>query len=363
MPALAGMISAFQTWHSGAMEKAINSIIRALNQVDATAPEWLHLLPASEFTGADGRGPYAAPDMDALIAAFKKDGLKLAVDENHSTDLAGKQGHPSPARGWIVELQKRDDGLYGKVEWTPEGERLVSTKEYGFLSPVFLHSAAKPFKIAKMLRVSLTNDPNLTVLKSLHAQQETEMLEQLRKMLNLPETADEATVMAALTAAHTAQTATAALMSRITEAAGLAANAAPDAVVAAVQSKGKVTPTEAENADLKAQLVSLQSQFTTLASSTANDKAVAAIDGAISAGKIVPALRDHMVSRHMKNPTEVEQEIALMPSLNAGGLGNRVQPGSSDTGLTAEDDKVAAMMGIDSKTFGDNAKALHGKAQ
>lgn len=363
MPALAGMISAFQTWHSDVMEKAINSIIRALNQADATAPEWLHLLPASEFTGADGRGPYAAPDMDALIAAFNKDGLKLAVDENHSTDLAGKQGHPAPARGWIVELQKRDDGLFGKVEWTPEGERLVTSKEYGFLSPVFLHGTAKPFKIAKMLRVSLTNDPNLTVLKSLHAQQETEMLEQLRKMLNLPETADEAAVMAALTAAHTAQTATAALMSRIVETVGVAADTAPDVLLSAIQSRGKVTVTEAENAELKTQITSLQSQVTTLVNSTGKDKAVQTIDAAIQGGKLVPALRDHMIGRHMKNPAEVEQEIALMPSLNAGGLGGRPQPGASTAGLTAEDDKVAAMFGIDAKTFGENAKALHGKAQ
>lgn len=343
------------------MEKAINSIIRALNQADAKAPEWLHLLPASEFKGADGRGPYAAPDMDTLISTFNKDGLKLAVDENHSTDLAGKQGHPSPARGWIVELQKRDDGLYGKVEWTPKGERLVSSKEYGFLSPVFLHGTKKPFQIAKMLRVSLTNDPNLTVLKSLHSQQETEMLEQLRKMLNLPETADEATVMAALTAAHTAQTATAALMSRITEALGVDANTAPDALVTAIQSRG--TSAEQENSDLKKTVLSLQSQITTLASTTAKDKAEATIDDAIKAGKIVPVLRDHMISRHMKNPAEVEQEIKLMPSLNAGGLGGRPQPGAENGAMTDEDQKVAAMMGIDPKTFGENAKALHGKAQ
>ncbi|KEC73915.1 Mu-like prophage I protein-like protein [Rhizobium leguminosarum bv. phaseoli CCGM1] len=343
------------------MEKAINSIIRALNQADASAPEWLHLLPAAEFKGADGRGPYAAPDIDALIATFNREGNKLAVDENHSTDLAAKQGHAAPARGWIVELQKRDDGLYGRVEWTPEGERMVTSKEYGFLSPVFLHSAAKPFKIARVLRVSLTNDPNLTVLKSLHSTEENAMLEQLRKMLNLPETADEAAVMAALTAAHTQQTATAALMARIAEAAGVATNTAPDALVTAIQSRGKVSTTDAENADLKSQLTSLQSQLTTLATTTAKDKAEAAIDGAIEAGKIVPALRDHMITRHMKNPAEVEAEIKLLPSLNAGGLGGRKQPGADDSALTAEDNEVMAMMGIDPKAYADTAKALHGK--
>ncbi|PDT05710.1 hypothetical protein CO666_03650 [Rhizobium chutanense] len=343
------------------MEKAINSIIRALNQADATAPEWLHLLPAAEFKGVDGRGPYAAPDMDALIATFNQEGHKLAVDENHSTDLAAKQGHAAPARGWIVELQKRDDGLYGRVEWTPEGERMVAAKEYGFLSPVFLHSAAKPFKVAKLLRVSLTNDPNLADLKSLHSQEENAMLEQLRKALGLPETADEATILAAVAAAHTAQAGAAALMSRVAEAAGLATDTAPDALVTAIQSRGKVTATEAENADLKTQLASMQKQLTAIATTTAKDKAETAIDGAIQAGKIVPALRDHMISRHMKNPAEVEAEIKLLPSLNAGGLGNRKQPGADDSALTAEDNNVMAMMGIDPKAYADTAKALHGK--
>ncbi|MGM5088008.1 phage protease [Rhizobium sp. 814_E9_N1_1] len=343
------------------MEKAINSIIRALNHADATAPEWLHLLPAGEFTGVDGRGPYAAPDMDALISLFNREGHKLAVDENHSTDLAAKKGHSAPARGWVVELQKRDDGLYGRVEWTPEGERMVTAKEYGFLSPVFNHTTAKPFKTTKVLRVSLTNDPNLTDLKSLHSQQETAMLEQLRKVFGLPETADEATVLAAVTAAHSAQTAGAALMSRIAEAAGVAKETAPDALVTAIQARGKVSATDAENAELKTQLVSMQAQLTTLATSTAQDKATTAIDGAIQAGKVVPALRDHMIARHMKNPTEVENEIKLMPSLNAGGLGNRKQPGADDNTLTAEDDKVMAMMGVDPKAYAETAKALHGK--
>jgi phage I-like protein len=342
------------------MEKAINSIIRALNQAGATAPEWLHLLPSGEFKGVDGRGPYAAPDMDALIALFEKEGVKLAVDENHSTDLAGKQGHSSPARGWIVELQKRDDGLYGRVEWTPEGERMVSSREYGFLSPVFLHTASKPFQIGKMLRVSLTNDPNLNVLKSLHTKQENEMLEQLRKALGLPETADEAAVMAAVTAAHAAQTAGVALMARVAEAAGVAKDASPDALVTAIQSRTASAGDATRETELVQQITSLQTQLTTLATSTAKDKAELAITSAIEAGKVVPALRDHMIARHMRNPAEVENEIKLMPSLNAGGLGGRVLPDNGGT-LTAEDDKVMAMMGVDPKAYAETAKALHGK--
>ncbi|MDL2401259.1 phage protease [Rhizobium mayense] len=346
------------------MEQLINALLHALDPAATVAPEWLQLLPAKEFTGADGRGPYAKPDMDALIAAFTKDGVRLPVDENHSTDLAAKQGHSAPARGWIVELQARPDGLWGRVDWTPTGKQMVEDHEYGFISPVFAHTRTKPFKIAKMLRVALTNDPNLPFLKSLHSKQEHSMLEELRKALGLPETADEAAILAAVASAHAAQQAhagTVAAMGRIALAAGVAANASPDAIVIAINAKAPATGTAAEVAELRNQLTSLNTQYTTLVTSHAKDRAVTVVDAGIKAGKIVPALRDHMIERHTKDPASVEKEIELMPSLNAGGLGNRTTPANTDPQLSVEDDQVIAQMGFDPKAFADAAKALHGK--
>ncbi|NLS00188.1 hypothetical protein HGP17_25465 [Rhizobium sp. P38BS-XIX] len=349
------------------MKTAINSLFIALMQTGADVPDWLHILPAAEFTGADGRGPYAKPDMAALIAQFDKDGMRLPVDENHSIDLAGKQGHPSPARGWIVELQAREDGLWGRVQWTDEGKSLVAGKAYGFLSPVFLHGQSKPYKVAKMLRVALTNDPNLTSLKSLHAQEDNTMLEELRKALGLPETADETAVMAAVKAANAARTAGAALMARVAEAAGVAADTAPDALVTAVQSKGKPSATDAENASLKDQLVSLQSQVSTLTTQlntvtthNAQERAETVVGDAIKEGKIIPALKDHMIARHIKNPAEVEAEIKLMPSINSGGLGGRELPRAGET-ATSEELAIAAMMGVDPEAFKTQHKVLFGK--
>jgi phage I-like protein len=333
----------------------------ALNSTDAAAPDWLHLLPSTAFKGVDGRGPYAAPDADALIGLFDAEGRKLPVDENHAIDLAGKSGHPSPARGWIVELQSRIDGVWGRVEWTPEGQSLVTGKAYGYLSPVFSYSMPKPYRVEKLMRVALTNDPNLNFLTSLHSRQETAMLEELRKALGLPETATEADVLATVASTHAAHQTNTALMAQIREASGLDATVTGDALVVALQSRGKSTQVEAENAALKTQMVSLQAQLTSIVTDTARDKAATTIEAAIAVGKIVPALRDHMVSRHMKNPTEVEAEIALMPSLNAGGLGGRKISDTGDAGLSEEDRKVALMMGFDEKTFGENAKALHGK--
>lgn len=328
----------------------------------AGAPEWLHLLPAEKsFGGVDGRGPYVVEDRQALVDQFNSTGTKIPVDENHSIDRAGKSGHPSPARGWIVEFQARADGVWGRVEWTAEGKALVDGKSYGYLSPVLLHTVAKPYRVNKILRVALTNDPNLASLTSLHSQEEQPMLEELRKALGLPETADEAAVLAAVTSAHVANTAHTALMSRVAEAAGVGADAGGDALVTAIQAKAVASGDDSDKAQLVTQITSLQNQLTTLATSTAKDKAVNVIEAAIEGGKVVPALREHMIARHMKNPADVESELALMPSLHAGGLGKRPAPKSGEPARTDEDDKILAMMGVDAVAYDATAKSLFGK--
>ncbi|MBD8554911.1 hypothetical protein IFT84_10285 [Rhizobium sp. CFBP 8762] len=359
------------------MNIALNATIRTLETATAGptggTPEWLHLLPAHEFSGVDGRGPYAAPDGAALVELFNREGRKLAVDENHSTDLAAKQGHSAPARGWIVELQTRDTGLWGRVEWTASGRALVEDKGYGYLSPVFHHTQAKPYRVIRLLRVALTNDPNLPFLTSLHTKGQT-MLEALRKALGLDETADEATVIAAATSAHAAVSSHDALMARIATAAGVATDVDSDALVTAIQSRAASdNKTDPEKQELVEQIMALQTSVAQITTQHAKENALRVIDDAVAACKIVPALRDHMIARHMKNPTEVEAEIKLLPSLNAGGIGGRKPPvndngtrggtngGKSNGGVDEDEAKIAAMMGIDPQAFADTAKALHGK--
>lgn len=342
------------------MPKNIHALVLSLNAAGTDVPEWLHLLPSTDFTGVDGRGPFAAPDLPALIAKFQADGRKLPVDENHAIDTAGKAGLPSPARGWIVELQARADGLWGKVEWTEAGRALVEGKEYGYLSPVFMHTAAKPHRIVEVQRVALTNDPNLRdFLTSLHTRQETEMLDKLRQALGLPDTATEAEVLAAVASAHSANQAHAALMTQVRNAAGVAATTDDAALVQAIHSRGKVTATEAENAELKTLVTSLQGQITSLATNAAKEKAGAVVEQALKDGKIVPALRDHMIARHMRNPQEVEDELKLMPSLHTGGLGKR-NPAEGGASASDEDALVAAQMGLDPKAMAEHSKKLHG---
>ncbi|WP_375292316.1 phage protease [Sphingomonas melonis] len=133
---------------------------------DTNVPDWIHLLPAGEIRTADGRGPYRVTNVQALMAASLAFG-KLPLDENHAIDLAAPQGGSSPARGWIVDLQQRSDGLWGRVEWTPAGRMMMADRAYRGVSPAIQHM--QDGTITAVLRASLTNNPNFTGLVSLHS--------------------------------------------------------------------------------------------------------------------------------------------------------------------------------------------------
>jgi phage I-like protein len=171
----------------------------------ADVPEFVHLLPAGKILTRDGRGPYRLDDATAVIAGSLAKGASLPIDENHSTDLAAPKGAPAPARGWIVELQARADGIWGRVQWTDEGRGMVASRAYRHISPVIAYDATG--RVHRILRASLVNEPNLVSLTALNAANATANpepfimdLTKLIEMLGLPADADEAAVIEAIRA-------------------------------------------------------------------------------------------------------------------------------------------------------------------
>jgi phage I-like protein len=126
-----------------------------------TAPQWIELLPAGEFTGRDGRGPYRLSDPVAVVAATRalRMDAGIPIDYDHATDFAAPEGRPAPAAGWIRKLAVRDGAIWGQVEWTDHGAAAVATHEYRYISPVFEFS--KNGEVTRLLRAALTNNPNL----------------------------------------------------------------------------------------------------------------------------------------------------------------------------------------------------------
>jgi len=121
-------------------------------------PEWVELIPAGEFSGRDGRGPYLL-DADAVLQAFAAWGMPLAIDYEHQAFNAADNGQPAPAAGWVDALEVRGGALWGQVAWTERAAAHIGQREYRYLSPVFDH--AKDGRVMRLLGAGLTNNPNL----------------------------------------------------------------------------------------------------------------------------------------------------------------------------------------------------------
>lgn len=134
--------------------------------VPAKAPEWIKLLPAGTFSGRDGRGPWrcAPASVIARTREYQR-GVDIPVDYDHQLEHAAANGRPAPAAGWISDLEARDDGVWGRVEWTDRAKEHLSAREYRYLSPVFYHEAGG--EVLLLESAALTNVPNLTCLKAL----------------------------------------------------------------------------------------------------------------------------------------------------------------------------------------------------
>ena len=305
--------------------------------VDGNPPVWIHLTPAGTFRGRDGRGPFT---VDAAAVAAASTGLPAVIDEMHSTDLQGPVGGAAPARGWIVEMQARVDGVWGRVDWTPEGAALVTGRSYRGVSPAL--ASDKTGRVHSVLRAALTNLPNFE-MTTLHTQETTGMeLDKLRTALGLKADATLDECLAAALAQRQSVTTHAADLGRIAKAAGAPANADVgqiETVIAAAR------PAASEAETMRGQILTLNTQLIELRNGQARDKATAVIDKAIADGKPISPLRDHFITRHMADPEGVEKELGVMISLHGGGIKPR---GAAPTagGLTEAEADVARRMGI-----------------
>jgi hypothetical protein len=73
------------------------------------------------------------------------------------------------AYGWIMDLEAREDGLYGRTKWSDAGRNLIGSGHYKFLSPTWNvakigeQNGRAVFRPTHLISVGLTNQPNLPV--------------------------------------------------------------------------------------------------------------------------------------------------------------------------------------------------------
>lgn len=118
------------------------------------------LMAAGQLNVRDGRR-WRLTDADAVVNATRAtpSGLDLPIDFEHQTQLALKNGQPSPAAGWIRALQVPAGALWARVEWTARPAAMLKAREYRCLSPTFFHTPDGT--VMRIEGAALTNCPAL----------------------------------------------------------------------------------------------------------------------------------------------------------------------------------------------------------
>lgn len=281
----------------------------ALNAEGGAAPDWVMLWPRGTLVVGRDKRSFIINDPAAIIAATRPR-LPLLVDYEHDYELR-KPGDNTPAAGWITDLEARDGAIWGKVEWATKAANAIAEREYRFTSPVYLYrKGTTPMEVVAIDGMGLTHRPNLD-LAALNNEQEEPMDKSILEALGLTE-------------AHTAE-----------------------AVVSAINSLKTPPLTKfVPRADHDLALNRAQAAETKLAEFEKAQnaaKAEALVDGAIAAGKIAPASRDHYLKLAANSFDEVKALVEAAPVV--------IQPGQ-DPGL-AKGDPASGAGGLS-----DDQKAL-----
>jgi phage I-like protein len=328
----------------------------AIDLPDAGVPDWLHLLPAGLIRTVDGRGPFRVADAGALIKASMAAG-KLAVDECHSIDHAQVRGGSAPARGWITEMEARADGIWGRVDWSGVGRRIMEEREYRGTSPVIF--ADKGGTILSIARASLTNTPNLRGLATLHSEEPSmDFRAWLIEALGLAADADDAAIQAAVNGKLSGgDKSLQSQVSAIAVAAGLAADAAPAAVLLGVQQLAAGPDADVVKS-LQSELATTAIKLQTMEQAGLRRDATQFVDAAIAEGRVgVKPMRDRYISMHMANPAGTEELVGALPAIGAGAVLPTAPGARDDAGLTEEDRRTATLLSIDPAEFAKDRAA------
>ncbi len=323
---------------------------------EGAVPEWLHLIPAGKTETVDGRASgHLAPDVVPQMFAVGGDrAARVPVDINHANAKRGGAGHETPAIGWIVELQSRDTGLWGRVEWNRRGRDALENREYRGISPeVFVRRSDGV--ILGIQGASLTNAPNLRGLTPLFNTQEQDnmekLLEQLRAALGLKNDAGEDVVLNSIETLKTEAATRKGQLAALAKAAGQADDAGHEVVLNAVKAgaarAGDKGSAEKEIEGLRDELTKITVELNTVKAAGAREKAEAFVDGEIKRGRVgLKPSRDRFVQMHMADPANARAIIEGMPVMTGEMTAPAAAPKEGEVVLNSVDNRVASLLGI-----------------
>jgi phage I-like protein len=327
------------------------SLFLPLENKQGEIPQRIQLLPPGPaITGRDGR-QWIMKDSEAVAAASNAWLPNHSIDENHAVDHKAPKGEASPAFGWFSNITAEANGsIWADVEWTKRGAEAVTSLEYRYISPVFLHN--EKGEITSVLRAALSNSPNLDI-KSLNNSETPEAaapetpakehnsMTKILAALGLPGTATEDEAVAAIAGLKTSLNAAA-------QTVDLAAYA-PRADLAAMETRAAAA--EKQLADLNAAKFKAEVE--------------GVIDQAIKDRKIAPASKEQYLSlcSTAEQLESLKKAFASSPAvIGEGTQAPAGAPPGSQTALNAEETALAAAAGYSPEEWKKLKSAANGQA-
>lgn len=311
------------------------------NNDGAEPPAFIQVFPKGpDLSTVDGR-KFKLTNPEELAAKLNDAGKPIMIDYDHRSHFMPEDGGDQKAAGWMTSFEVRDNALWAKVEWTKVAASKITGLEYRYFSPEF-HTDVKTNEVVDVIAAGLVNRPafNLVALASAQSKQsqkpeEVKMLEAIAKALGLPEDADEKTILTAIQkkdSDHKTELASVQAKAKTPSVEDFMPRADYDVVLARAETAEKKL-TDAETASFK-------------------DKVETHITQAVHDGKITPGSKDHYVSL-------CTDEKALESVMKAVGATPKVvnqteiagKPDADKTVLTAEEQSIAASLGVSEEDF------------
>ncbi|MEO0796517.1 MAG: phage protease [Verrucomicrobiota bacterium] len=96
--------------------------------------------------------------------ARKFGGLPVFIGHPDDANFSGQSGHTDTrAYAWIVDLEARQNGLYGLPRWSYEGKNLLRNAFYKHVSPRWAmgENLDGSYRPTRLISIGLTNHPNI----------------------------------------------------------------------------------------------------------------------------------------------------------------------------------------------------------
>ncbi len=285
----------------------------------ATPPVWVQLTPRGAVEARDRRRFVFDPER--LAAAFADDTLKLPIDFDHETEYAMLLGS-KPARAWIVAVEARAEGLFGKVEWLPDAVTALAAKAYRYISPTFWRD--EDGVTARLLKgAALVSSPALGMpaIASASQTKEAPMLKEILAALGLKEAASLPETLSAITALSMPD---------------------PEKFVPAAQHAATVAALSAAQATIDAANQAAQTA-----------RCATLVDGAIAAGKLAPAAKDQYLALASAAYDATKAAIDAMPVLLKPGQDPAIpgDPAATAGSLTDAERAIVRNLGVSEADF------------